>query len=166
MTQRVTCPHCETALLVSATDVPTVTCPRCLGAIPNPAAILDVLPASRVHLHLRPHLAHAVDDVVRRDRLGTGVLLVFLVVLGGVGAVSLGLTIGATFDLPIVIIPLMICFVALVIGGVVLARRPDEPVAKGFGWMMLVPFVLLGALIVGGTALCLLLVLVCVVAGL
>jgi hypothetical protein len=75
---RVTCPHCASALRVPETvKVPVVTCPRCLGRIPNPAAAAT---GART-----PGKRGLADAEVGSDTLGLGVGLAVLVSLLVVG---------------------------------------------------------------------------------
>lgn len=79
MPYRVTCPHCETALRVAdEVGATSVTCPRCLGLIPNPGPFAGGPARSTA-------LAIAVDDEARRDSRGTGCGVVILVALVAVG---------------------------------------------------------------------------------
>jgi len=84
-----TCPHCETALRVAdEVGATAVTCPHCLGRIPNPGPAAAGTARGDV-------LAVAVDDEARRDNRGTGcgvLLLVVLVVAGIAFGVSLGMS--------------------------------------------------------------------------
>jgi hypothetical protein len=80
MPYRVTCPHCETALRVAdEVGSASVTCPRCLGLIPNPGPSAGTARGGA--------MATAVEDEARRDSRGTGcglLLLVPLVTFAGV----------------------------------------------------------------------------------
>lgn len=83
MPYRVTCPHCACALKVmDDVEPPSVTCPRCLGIIPNPGAAR--LAAVAPGLSPFPKALLAEDDA-RRDSTKIGcflALLPFLVATG------------------------------------------------------------------------------------
>lgn len=89
MPHHVTCPHCETALRVADNVLAyTVTCPRCLAAIPHPSSSRGG-PGGSVR-------AIDVDAEARRDSRGTGfgvVALVALVCVGCAFALSLGMAV-------------------------------------------------------------------------
>jgi hypothetical protein len=85
----VTCPHCNAALRVDDdVGAGSITCPRCLAHLPNPAAREAAVTGGGV-------LAISVDDEARRDSRGTGCGVLFLVSLVAVG-VAFGLSFGVS----------------------------------------------------------------------
>ena len=83
MSQRVSCPHCASALLVPETvRASWLTCPRCLHGMPNPA-----LPESMRGASFERALA--VDAEARSDFRGLGCGIVALLTLLIVGAAFL-----------------------------------------------------------------------------
>lgn len=177
MPRSVTCPGCQRLLRVAddVTDA-AVTCPRCLAlvAVPEVSAITPQEPAAerpttcrrcgrRVERQWRfcPYCEAVLfgprrgarggfDDVVRRDRTGTNVLLILLAVLGGFGLLAYLTAAVSTFkdgglQLLIAII-VGVLFLAMISTGIMFWRTRHRPEERGVGRVIVGTLALTGGL--------------------
>ena len=177
MPRSVTCPGCQRLLRVAddVTDA-EVTCPRCLAsvAVPAASAITSHEPSGarattcrRCGRHVeaqwrfcpyceavlfgpRRGARGGFDDVVRRDRTGTNVLLILLAVLGGFGLLAYLAAAVASFDEGgwrlLVGIVLGLFFLFMISTGIMFWRTRNRPEERGIGRVIVGTLALTGGL--------------------
>lgn len=143
MPSEIVCPACRHRLEVPD-DAPgfPLTCPRCLARIaaqpPGP------VPPGRGTLPRR-----AADVEIQRDTRRTGVGLVILAVLGGLGIANYLFAAGVAAVQgevrPILIFLVSLAFLVLLSTGLVLWRTRENPAARGVGRVILGTLALAGA---------------------
>jgi hypothetical protein len=144
MPAEILCPACGHRL-----EIPVVeqyfplTCPRCLARLDT------ALPATATRHGTRPQRVPDVE--IGSDTKRTGVGLIVLAVLGGVG-IAYHLLIAGTFaasgDIALLVIVLVVvAFLALLSTGIVLWRTRENPAARGVGRVIFGTLALAGALI-------------------
>jgi phage FluMu protein Com len=181
----VTCPGCHRLLRVAddVTDA-EVTCPRCLAsvAVPQVSAITPQEPSAgrptscrrcgrRVEEQWRfcPYCEAVLfgprrgargggfDDVVRRDRTGTNVLLILLAVLGGFGLLAYLAAAISTFKdggaQLLIGIFVGVLFLAIISTGIMFWRTRNRPEERGIGRVIVGTLALTGGLFGAGCVL-------------
>jgi hypothetical protein len=172
----ITCPGCQRLLRVpEAVTTADVTCPRCLAAVPNPnlggagaASEMRENSCPRCGKHVEalwrfcPHCEAVLsgphrgtrgglfEDQVRRDRAGTGVILILLAVLGGLGLCAyLFAAVAAlqegTWELLAGVV-LGVLFLALISTGIMFYRTRQDPSQRGIGRIIVGTLALTGGL--------------------
>jgi hypothetical protein len=162
VSERATCPSCRQELVLSflsRAGPAQLTCPRCLAAVPVPAAgPAAAAPQAPEGLRAdtppqRAGPAAALDTDVRRDARGAHWALVVLAVLGGIGtafALAFSYHEGHTGALAGVLVALL--FLAVVSFAVLLVRNKGDLRAAGPGRVLLGTFALAGGILFAGPA--------------
>jgi len=140
-----TCPACGRRLRIpdEAQGLP-LTCPLCLARLPAQPP-----PATATGRRARPQQLPDVE--VRGDTRRTGVGLVLLAVLGGLG-ISFYLFFSAIAAgegevRPLLIVLVVLAFLTLLSTGIVLWRTRENPAARGVGRVLFGTLALAGGLI-------------------
>jgi hypothetical protein len=188
---RASCPSCGAALRVGeAADKSAVTCPRCLAEVaitPAPAAPPAADPAALAqracpecgqsvradfrycpycNTLLRPRLTtDGLEREVARDSRQTGVGLIVLGVLAGIGTGLLACTgmwqgVGSGGDAGTVIVICGVVFLVLLVVGLVLRFGSRNPTARGAGRVLTTGLVSAGVTIAGTAVVVLIIVVV------
>lgn len=165
MPHRVTCPHCASALKVmDSVTASFVTCPRCLALIPNPGVSEERVSAAGTELVL----ALSADDEVRGSIRVSGIVLILLAAVGGLGMLFLiGLLINRQQEtskaemLPIYLT--IFVFSALISFGIMMPRM--SPSDRRFRNFFLGTLAVVGAIVLGVIALLIMFLIVCSFGG-
>jgi hypothetical protein len=177
MTQHVECPSCRRTLAVpDGTEGPWVTCPRCLGRVPNPAAV-DAYRAEPPGRRRCPYCGKEVERLwvscpfcdeplrgggldldVRRDRRATNVFVILLAVVGAIGVGLLGMSAASaamgpygTFG-PLITLTVGLLFLTGLVAFIVFLRSGGRPGAAGVRRVVVGTLATAGA-VIGGVVL-------------